>query len=223
MVAGVIYRDTSPQGAGRQVESERADKRPEYAASVAVASVEQHVVISEPRSVAQSATSTQVQNTKDPSRYQATVEDGGERTVKVETSPTAALADTFGKIPEQLPAERRGGPARASLPDLQIRDAPVQETDPASSAQPAVNGGRTWVVQLSAQRTEEDAQSALRAAQVKYSVLAGYEVLIRKKDQGGRGVLYAAQVGPLARDEANGLCNRIKKSGGNCFIEARPE
>jgi SPOR domain len=45
-------------------------------------------------------------------------------------------------------------------------------------------------------------------------------VLIRKKDQGGRGVFYAAQVGPLTRDEANGLCNRIKSGGGNCFIQA---
>ena len=41
--------------------------------------------------------------------------------------------------------------------------------------------------------------------------------LIRKKDQGGRGVFYAAQVGPLARDEANGLCSRIKSAGGKCF------
>ena len=32
-----------------------------------------------------------------------------------------------------------------------------------------------------------------------------------------RGVFYAAQVGPMARDEANGLCNRIKSAGGKCF------
>ena len=108
--------------------------------------------------------------------------------------------------------DQANDPARASLPD---------QEDPASSARPAFNGGRTWVVQLSAQRTEEDAQSALRSAQAKYSVLTGYQALIRKKDQGGRGVFYAAQVGPLARDKANGLCNRIKSTGGNCFIEAR--
>jgi hypothetical protein len=76
------------------------------------------------------------------------------------------------------------------------------------------------VVQLSAQRTEEEAQSAFRAAQSKYSVLAGYQLLVRKKDQGGRGVFYAAQVDPLARDEATGLYNRIKSAGGNCFIQA---
>jgi hypothetical protein len=37
-----------------------------------------------------------------------------------------------------------------------------------------------------------EAQSAFRAAQAKYAALAGYQILIRKKDQGGRGVFYAA-------------------------------
>jgi hypothetical protein len=43
---------------------------------------------------------------------------------------------------------------------------------------------------------EEETQSAFRAAQSKYSVLAGYQVLIRKKDQGGRGVFYACPSRP---------------------------
>jgi hypothetical protein len=73
------------------------------------------------------------------------------------------------------------------------------------------------MVQLSAQATEEEALSAFHTVQVKYAALAGYQVLIRRKDQGGRGVFYAAQVGPLARDEANGLCSRIKSAGGKCF------
>ena len=71
---------------------------------------------------------------------------------------------------------------------------------------------QTWVVQVSAQRTEEEARSAFRVAQSKYAVLAGYQVLIRKKDR-------AAQVGPLSPDEANGLCSRIKNAGGKCFTQ----
>src|ERR1700674_5630713 len=51
MVAGVMHLDSSPEGAGQQVDAERADKRPELAASLAPASVEQHPVISERRSV----------------------------------------------------------------------------------------------------------------------------------------------------------------------------
>jgi SPOR domain len=45
------------------------------------------------------------------------------------------------------------------------------------------------------------------------------EPLIRKKDQGERGVFYAAQVGPLARDEANQLCETLKSAGGSCYIQ----
>jgi cell division septation protein DedD len=93
----------------------------------------------------------------------------------------------------------------------------VEEAQPAS--RPGTNESGNWVVQLSAQGTEEEAQSAFRAAQAKYAVLAGYQVLIRKKDRGRRGVFYAAQVGPLARDEANGLCSRIKSAGGKCFTQ----
>ena len=75
------------------------------------------------------------------------------------------------------------------------------------------------MVQISAQKTEGEAQSAFRVAQNKFSVLSGYQPLIRKKDQGDRGVFYAAQVGPLPRDEANQLCENLKSAGGNCFIQ----
>jgi cell division septation protein DedD len=114
-----------------------------------------------------------------------------------------------------LPTERRRSPARSATFHLPDTAAAVEEAQPAS--RPETNESGNWVVQLSAQRTEEDAQSAFRAAQAKYAMLAGYQMLIRKKDQGGRGVFYAAQVGPLARDEANGLCSRIKSAGGKCF------
>jgi hypothetical protein len=76
------------------------------------------------------------------------------------------------------------------------------------------------VVQLSAQKTEGEAQSAFRAAQGKYSsVLGGHQPLIRKKDQGDRGVFYATQVGPFPREEANQLCENLKSAGGTCFIQ----
>jgi cell division septation protein DedD len=83
----------------------------------------------------------------------------------------------------------------------------------------ASNETKGWVVQLSAQRTEAEAQSAFRAAQTKYSMLAGYQLKIRKKVQGERGVFYATQLGPLSRDEANQLCSKLKNAGGSCFIQ----
>jgi hypothetical protein len=200
MTAGVMYLSFPlPQGPEQKV-AERADMRPELAAS-------QHPVIVERRPLDEGPPAfTQSQITKDPTRYKGPLQ--------VETPPGTAIADLAAKIPEQLAAVSRRLPARATTPV-----AAVEEAHPAASGRsaPRTNESGTWVVQLSAQSTEEEALSAFRAAQAKYAALAGYQVLIRKKDQGGRGVFYAAQVGPLARDEANGLCSRIKSAGGKCF------
>ena len=205
MAAGVMYLSSPPQGLEQQV-SERADMPLELAAN-------HHSVIAEQRTFDETPSAvTQIQMAKDPTRY--------ERPAPVQAPPTAVIADLSAKVPEQLPAaaRRSAGRAATALPA-------VEEAPPATSASPAARANRTgtWVVQLSAQRTEEEAQSAFRMAQAKYSVLVGYQLRIRRKDQGERGTFYAAQVGPLARDEANGLCNRIKSAGGNCFIQASPE
>src|SRR5262249_21193879 len=152
-------------------------------------------VISEVRPAVAQPANTQIRDAKDSARYEATIDDGREPSIDFKTRPTATLGDPFAKIPDRLPTEGREAPPRVFLPGRRIPDVPVQDTDPALSGRPGFNGGKTWVVQLSAQRTEEEAQSASRAVQTKYSVLAGHSVLIRKKDQGGRGTLYAVQVG----------------------------
>ena len=220
MITGVMYLDSPSEGAGQKIGADRAGKTPELATGLALMSAEQRPVIVEPRSVAQApASSTQKQITKDSTRYIGPVKDGSEQltTVEVEPPQPAAVADLSSKLPEQLPAERRRSPTRSTTLHLPDTVAAVEEGQPAS--RPGTNESGNWVVQLSAQRTEEEAHSAFRAAQAKYAVLAGYQVLIRKKELGGRGVFYAAQVGPLARDEANGLCSRIKSAGGKCFTQ----
>jgi hypothetical protein len=79
--------------------------------------------------------------------------------------------------------------------------------------------GGGYVVQLSAQKTESEAQASFRAMQSKFPALNGQQPLIRRKDQGERGVFYAAQVGPFgSRDEANQLCENLKSAGGSCFV-----
>jgi hypothetical protein len=189
IAAGVMYLSSPmPQGPERQA-AERTVMRPEVAAS-------QHPVIVERDPLDNGAEAyTQSQTTKDPTRYKAPLH--------VEPFPHRAIADLAAKVPEPAPSR----PARTGV-----------ENPPASArSAPRANESGTWMVQLSAQTTEEEALSALRAAQAKHAALAGYQVLIRKKDQGARGVFYAAQVGPLPRDEANGLCSRIKSAGGKCF------
>jgi cell division septation protein DedD len=42
--------------------------------------------------------------------------------------------------------------------------------------------------------------------------------MIRRKDQGKRGVFYAVQVGPFETQQAaEQLCARVKAAGGSCF------
>jgi cell division septation protein DedD len=194
--------------------SERADGR-QIATSFALASAEQHPIITERRRVADGpAASTIAQTTKDATRYTS------EQSV---TAQVMAPGDISDKISEQQPDARRRSPPRAtaSLAIPQTAKAATEESHPSASGRrtPTTHDSGAWVVQLSAQKTEEEAQSAYRAAQAKFSVLAGYQLVVRKKDQGERGTFYAAQVGPLARSEANELCDRLKSAGASCFIE----
>jgi cell division septation protein DedD len=130
-----------------------------------------------------------------------------------------APTDISAKASEQLPDARRRPPARATAPLAIPQTAAAEEPLPTASGRRTPGIRDTWVVQLSAQKTEEEVQSAYRAAQAKFSALAGYQLLVRKKDRGERGTFYAAQVGPLARGEANELCDRLKSAGASCFIE----
>ena len=77
-----------------------------------------------------------------------------------------------------------------------------------------------FVVQISAARSEPEARAAFRTMQAKYSVLSGRQPLIRRKDQGERGIFYAAQVGPFGvKSDADQLCETLKSAGGTCFVQ----
>ena len=76
------------------------------------------------------------------------------------------------------------------------------------------------MVQVSSQRSEAEAQAALRAAQAKYpSVLRGQQTTIRRAELGERGTFYRAMVGPFAsRDQAMQVCSSLKAAGGDCIV-----
>jgi hypothetical protein len=153
------------------------------------------------------------------------------KTVTIQVDP-ATPAAAYRVVPRAVvprPAPRaseRVAPSQSAAPlaltlQSQSSVAAVNTASPAAPARATPRAGESgmWVVQLSAEKTEAEAQSAFRVTQTKYSVLGSYQPLIRKKDQGERGVFYAAQVGPLARDEANQLCEALKSAGGSCYIQ----
>ena len=221
MMAFVMhFGSPSSQGVGQQV-VERADGR-QLATSFALASADQHPITERRRVADGPAASTLNQTTKDPTRYAPAGTRSGPSVRAEVMVPTDISANLSAKVSEQLPDARRRSPvgATASLAVPQTAIEAIEESHASASARPTsrANEAGAWVVQLSAQKTEGEAQSAFQAAQAKYSLLAGYQFLVRKKDQGKRGT-FSAQVGPLPRDEANGLCDNLRSAGANCFIQ----
>jgi hypothetical protein len=91
-------------------------------------------------------------------------------------------------------------------------------------AAPAPSGGGSsggYLVQVSSQRNEADAQASYKALQGKFpSVLGSRSPLIKRADLGDKGVYYRAMVGPFGSpDEASQFCGSLKTAGGQCVVQ----
>jgi cell division septation protein DedD len=111
--------------------------------------------------------------------------------------------------PDAAPA-RRPEPTRTASAPAAAAPAPAAASH---------SGGYT--VQVSAQRSEAEAQAAFRTLQGKYpSQLGGRQPIIKRADLGSKGVYYRALVGPFASSgEATQLCQSLKAAGGSCLIQ----
>ncbi len=119
----------------------------------------------------------------------------------------------------QVPAQR---PVSAPLQaPQQLAAAPPRQAPPAptqlAAAAPAGGG---YLVQVSSQRSEAEAQTALRGLQSKFpNVVGGQPATVRRADLGDRGTFYRAMLGPYAsRDQANQLCGNLKAAGCNWIV-----
>jgi cell division septation protein DedD len=85
----------------------------------------------------------------------------------------------------------------------------------------ATSGGSGYMVQVSSQRNEADAQSSFKSLQGKFpSVLGSRAPLIKRADLGEKGVYYRAMVGPFGSpDEAKQFCGNLKSAGGQCVVQ----
>ncbi|MBT1516628.1 SPOR domain-containing protein [Bradyrhizobium sp. SRL28] len=91
-------------------------------------------------------------------------------------------------------------------------------TNPAQTAAPAGGG---YLVQVSSQKNEADAQASYRALQGKFpSVLGPHSSLVKRVDLGEKGVYYRAFAGPFgSSEEAAQVCSSLKSAGGQCFVQ----
>jgi len=147
--------------------------------------------------------------------------------VKTMTIRQDAGADT-GTISAAPSAQAPGARAPAAKPSgaaplvIAPQSEPSARNKVAVRTPPSVAAGGAYVVQVSAQKSEAEAQSSYQSLQAKYpSVLGSKQANIRRVDLGDKGgVFFRAQVGSFTTaDQANAFCTSLKEAGGQCIVQ----
>ncbi|MDE5457014.1 SPOR domain-containing protein [Bradyrhizobium sp. CSA112] len=144
---------------------------------------------------------------------------------KPTTRSAAAPAVAPGPAPIAPPA-RNPASANASA-NSPMSLAPQADSPPptrmaaTNPTQPAAPAGGGYLVQVSSQKNEADAQASYRALQGKFpSVLGPHSSLVKRVDLGEKGVYYRAFAGPFGTsEEAAQVCSSLKSAGGQCFVQ----
>lgn len=138
-----------------------------------------------------------------------------------DTTPAATTATQSPQSAQSRTASARAqAPAPAGNGPMQLAPGSQPAPTRTASAQP-VSGSGGYMVQISSQRSEADAQAAYRAMQSKFpNVLGSRTAMIRRADLGEKGIYYRAMVGPFsAAEDAGQLCNSLKSAGGQCVVQ----
>jgi hypothetical protein len=127
--------------------------------------------------------------------------------------PSAANASANGPL-SLTPQPTQPAPAA----DTRTR---VAATSPVQTAPGGGGGSGGYLVQVSSQKNEADAQASYRTLQGKFpAVLGSRAPLIKRADLGDKGVYYRAMVGPFgSSDEASQFCGSLKTAGGQCVVQ----
>jgi cell division septation protein DedD len=139
-----------------------------------------------------------------------------------DTAPAAANPPTPNML-QLNPAWGFSAPVAGFDATKSVRTVRIKADSPPKS--PAVVDAPVglYVVQVSAQRTEEDARTSFAALQTKYAaVLGDQSPLIERADLGDRGVYFRVYLGPFdTAEDANDLCGRLKLAGGQCIVQEK--
>ena len=126
------------------------------------------------------------------------------------TASAQPPAASSGAVPPP-PVPRAASPAPAPSP-------PPARTAAAPSSVPSGSTGGGFAVQLGAPGSDAEAKGLIARVQQRHgAALAGYQPTVRRASVDGREV-YRVRVVGLSQTEANGLCDRLKATGGNCFV-----
>ena len=151
---------------------------------------------------------------------------------------TAAPAQVAPKpaVAAKQPAPARNQTAAAANAPLSLSPDSAQASLPPAAAEPRTRVAATnptqavpadaapapegrFLVSITSQPSEAEAQSSFRAMQRKYPDQLGSRSPIIKKVDGKKGTSYRALVGPFAsREEATRFCSGYTSAGGQCWV-----
>src|SRR5581483_4317505 len=147
-------------------------------------------------------------------------------TVAPHPAPAAhAVATSSTNAPLALVPGAQGSTPPRAAPHNQIARAEANAGAPLATAPGTVSSGAStaggYLVQVSSQRSEAEAQTSYRELQAKYPAqLGSHRATIHRADLGAKGTYYRAMVGPYASAEAAaGMCNSLKAAGGSCIVQ----
>ena len=124
-------------------------------------------------------------------------------------SPQVASAEASAPRPATPPAPAPAAPAR------------VASAPPAADAPTTASTAGRYTVQISSQRSENEAHASFRSLQAKFpSLLGDRQPIVRRADLGDRGIYFRAMVGPFASvEQATQFCGSLKSAGGQCVVQ----
>ncbi|MDB5562855.1 MAG: hypothetical protein JWN11_2273 [Hyphomicrobiales bacterium] len=139
-------------------------------------------------------------------------------------SPVNAVTDTTQNVlhaPSPAPAAQAVKPVDLIGNLVAGRPAtaapPVAQAATANSSEAAAINAPAFV-QLSSQRSEAEARSALSGVQKRYGTLFGAnQPQIVRVDLGAKGIYYRVLLPATSLSDANQICSSIKSAGGDCF------
>ena len=146
--------------------------------------------------------------------------------VPAKPTATARAAAPAARAPSAANASAANANAPLSLAPQTAQPAaePATRVAATNPTQTAPSGGGSsggYLVQVSSQRSEADAQASYRALQGKFpAVLGSHAPVIKRADLGEKGIYYRAMVGPFgSSDEASQFCGSLKSAGGQCVVQ----
>ncbi len=144
--------------------------------------------------------------------------------------PQVTITNSRPLQPQNAPPPAANPQSSVSPPAAQQPQRPVQiaAASPVPVQQPQVatiagTSGGAFGVQLTAQRSEEEAVAAFNTLKARYpQVLGPYNPVVARADLGpDRGVFYRAMVPAQTQADASNLCIQFKSAGVDCIVQRR--